>query len=159
MGDVVLQPPPQDVWVQELPKHMSHSWCSSAVLNRGCFSPNEGFSLRFVQDALRESYKYHSASCAALQGGSCFPSGGRRQQASSWVQAAVCAGAVGGSSSCTPLPGPGMGRSARALLLCIRLDLAWVFLERRAWGGCGRMLGRVRSLRSIQRERGPVAPF
>lgn len=63
---------------------------------RGCFSPNGGFSLRFVQDALRESYKYRSASCAALRGGSCFPSRGRRQRASRWVQAAVCVGGVGG---------------------------------------------------------------
>lgn len=119
---------------------------------RGCFSPNGGFSLRFVQDALRESYKYRSASCAALRGGSCFPSRGRRQRASRWVQAAVCAGGVGGSSSCTPLSGLGMGCSGGALLLCIRLDLALVFLESRVWGGRGRMLGRVRSVRGIQRE-------
>lgn len=61
-------------------------------------------------------------------------------------------GAWGGSSSCTPLSVLGMGCSGGALLLCIRLDLALVFLESRVWGGRGRMLGRVRSVRGIQRE-------
>lgn len=128
---------------------------SSAALGaRRLFVTECRFFPEFVQDALREIYKYRSASCVALRGGSCFPSRGRRQRASRgcrqlcvsgsreggpWARASPFLRGDGVLSS--SLGGRASIRQGQALLLCIRLDRSLVSVERSTWGSPGGISG------------------
>jgi len=83
---------------------------SAALGARRLFLTECRFFPEFVQDALRESYKYGRASCAARRGGSCFPSGGRGSGVLG-VQAAAPVGVWGEGLCCArpPLPAAGTG--------------------------------------------------
>lgn len=103
MVEMVLQPPPQDLWVQECAENIS---CGASSLGaQRLFLTECRFFPEFVQDAVRESYKYRSASCVALQGGSCFPSRGRGSECP-WGHRQLCVlgGRDGGGSRCARAP-------------------------------------------------------
>lgn len=72
------------------------------------------FFPEFVQDALRASYKYRSASCAARQGGSCFPRGGRGSEHPRGAGSCACWGA--GRGGCV-VQEPPSSRGRDCLLL------------------------------------------